>query len=132
MRAQHLGCLSCSATDTALIVLKSGAALWTWAPFGADNTNGSSLSWTKPVKSCETKAGVIPLHDLTEARRTAETVTAEEVFNLGHAKGIEDERNKVLDLLGAQEFASSTEDERDLIWMLRAIIKSAGHWQDKP
>lgn len=72
------------------------------------------------------------MHDLTEARRTTETVTAEEVFNIGYAKGRQDERNKVLDLLGAQEFAASTEDERDLIWIVRRIIKSGGHWQYKP
>jgi len=72
------------------------------------------------------------MHDLTEARGTTETVTAQEVYDLGHGKGIDDERAKVLALLGAQEFAASSEDERDIIWMLRAIIKSGGHWQDRP
>jgi hypothetical protein len=73
------------------------------------------------------------MHDLTEARRTAESlVTVQEVYDLGHAKGVEDERTKVLDLLGAQEFAVSSEDERDIIWMLRAIIRANGHWQDLP
>lgn len=72
------------------------------------------------------------MHDLTEARPTTQTVTAEEVFALGHAKGVEDERAKVLDLLNAQDFAASSEEERDAIWVLRAIIKGGGHWADKP
>jgi hypothetical protein len=75
---------------------------------------------------------VIPLHDLTEARRTTETVTAEEVYNLGHAKGIEDERAKILDLLAAQELATTNEEALDVIWITRAIIKTAGHWTPKP
>jgi hypothetical protein len=69
---------------------------------------------------------------MTDARRTTETVTAEQVFDLGQAKGIEAERAKVLSLLGAQEMTASSEDERDAIWMLRAIIKSGGHWADRP
>jgi hypothetical protein len=72
------------------------------------------------------------MHDLTEAKRTTETVTAEEVFNLGQVKGVEAERARVLDLLGAQDVQASSEDERDVIWMLRAIIKSGGHWAEKP
>jgi hypothetical protein len=70
--------------------------------------------------------------DMTDARRTTETVTAEQVFDLGQAKGIEAERAKVLSLLGAQEMTASSEDERDALWMLRAIIKSGGHWAEKP
>jgi hypothetical protein len=54
------------------------------------------------------------------------------VFDLGQAKGIEAERAKVLSLLGAQEMTASSEDERDALWMLRAIIKSGGHWADRP
>jgi hypothetical protein len=69
---------------------------------------------------------------MTDARRTTETVTAEQVFDLGQAKGIEAERAKVLSLLGAQEMTASSEDERDAMWMLRAIIKSGGHWAEKP
>jgi hypothetical protein len=69
---------------------------------------------------------------MTDARRTTETVTAEQVFDLGQAKGIEAERAKVLSLLGAQEMTASSEDERDALWMLRAIIKSGGHWADRP
>jgi hypothetical protein len=69
---------------------------------------------------------------MTDARRTTETVTAEQVFDLGQAKGIEAERAKVLSLLGAQEMTASSEDERDALWMLRAIIKSGGHWAEKP
>jgi hypothetical protein len=75
---------------------------------------------------------VIPLHDLTEARRTSETATAEEIFNGGYDKGVDDERGKVLDLLAAQEFEVESELERDTIWLLRQIIKSGGHWQDRP
>ncbi len=75
---------------------------------------------------------MIPLHDLTDTKRTTETVTAQEVYDLGHAKGVDDERAKTLDLLSAQEMAAGSEEERDAIWMLRAIIKSNGHWQERP
>jgi hypothetical protein len=63
---------------------------------------------------------------------TTNTVTAEEVFEVGHAKGIEDERAKVLDLLAAQEMNANGEEALDIIWITRAIIKTGGHWQDKP
>jgi hypothetical protein len=63
---------------------------------------------------------------------TTNTVTAEEVFEVGHAKGIEDERAKVLDLLAAQEMTANSEEALDIIWITRAIIKTGGHWQDKP
>ena len=63
---------------------------------------------------------------------TTNTVTAEEVFNVGHAKGIEDERAKVLDLLAAQEMTANGEEALDVIWITRAIIKTGGHWQDRP
>ena len=86
----------------------------------------------KPLSYCAKKAGVIPLHDLTDTKRITETVTAQEVYDLGHAKGVDDERAKTLDLLSAQEMAAGSEEERDAIWMLRAIIKSAGHWQERP
>jgi hypothetical protein len=86
----------------------------------------------RPLNYCAKKAGVIRLHDLTDTKRTTETVTAQEVYDLGHAKGVDDERAKTLDLLSAQEMAAGSEEERDAIWMLRAIIKSAGHWQERP
>jgi hypothetical protein len=63
---------------------------------------------------------------------TTNTVTAEEVYNVGHAKGIEDERAKVLDLLAAQEMTANGEEALDVIWITRAIIKTGGHWQEKP
>jgi hypothetical protein len=69
---------------------------------------------------------------MTDAQRRTETVTAEQVYDLGHAKGIEAERAKVVSLLGAQEMVAKSEDERDVIWMLRAIIKTGGHWTEKP
>jgi hypothetical protein len=75
---------------------------------------------------------VIPLHDLTEARRTTETATAEQIFDGGYQRGVDDERAKVLDLLAAQEFEVESELERDTIWLLRQIVKSGGHWQDRP
>jgi hypothetical protein len=75
---------------------------------------------------------VIPLHDLTEARRTSETATAAEILKVGYDKGVDDERAKVLDLLAAQEFEVESELERDTIWLLRQIIKGGGHWQDRP
>lgn len=78
------------------------------------------------------KGGAIPLDDMTEARRTTETVTAQEVYNLGLAKGKDDERGKVLDLLNAQEIVASSEEEKDALWVLRAIIKTGGHWNERP
>lgn len=65
------------------------------------------------------------MHDLTEARPVTETVTASDIYDLGHKQGVQSERIAVLQLLNNQLMLNEG-DTADTIWTLAKII-DAGH-----
>lgn len=75
---------------------------------------------------------MIPL-DLTDARQTTEIVTAQEVYDLGIKRGTQDERDAIIRLLNSHDFQMGEDSTgHDVLWTLRAIIKSGKHREEKP
>jgi len=65
---------------------------------------------------------VIPLIDLTEARPTTETATAEQIFQAGREK----EREAVVAFIN-RESAGLDEDTRFMVQGIVGAIKAGGH-----
>ncbi len=66
------------------------------------------------------------MNDLTEARPTTGTVTAEELVNLGYWRGRDDERADTLRLLNNHLMLTDGETA-DTIWTLAKIIDAKHH-----
>jgi hypothetical protein len=70
------------------------------------------------------------MNDLTDAKQQAEIVTAGEIYQLGLEHGAEQERAAVIQLLN--EIALSRDDDDDIIFTARMVIKAGGHRAVKP
>jgi hypothetical protein len=66
------------------------------------------------------------MHDLTEARPTTETATADEVFAAGRKRGKDDERAAVITLLKTHALVCDPTTE-EVLWTLCKVIEAGGH-----
>ena len=69
------------------------------------------------------------MNDLTEARPTTSTVTAEEILKLGYDQGRADEREAILRTINAMQVVHDPATA-DVLWTIVRIIKAGGHYQN--
>lgn len=69
------------------------------------------------------------MHDLTEARPTTNTVTAEEILQVGYDQGRADEREAILATINAMQVVHDPATA-DVLWTITRIIKAGGHYKN--
>jgi hypothetical protein len=70
------------------------------------------------------------MNDLTDGKHNSPVVTAAEVYAMGKAHGVDEERRAVVDLLNSVVLIN--EDLDNLIFEVKTIIAAGGHRKAKP
>jgi hypothetical protein len=66
------------------------------------------------------------MDDLTDAKQVAQTITAEDIYELGRRRGTDEERDATLNLLN-HHYLLVDGVTADVLWTIRQVLKKGSH-----